>query len=226
MLSFRTPDVAAQGAQLPDGRFARAGVFVYLASKSPRRQELLRQIGLGFQVFLMRENGDRDADVDEAVGGSEEPHGYVSRIAELKATTGWLRMRQRRMPEHPMIGADTSVVLDGKVLGKPSDVNQARRMLAALSGREHEVLTAVAVAWQEQIATALSHSRVSFRALSEGEIERYVATGEPTDKAGGYAIQGRAAVFVARLEGSYSGVMGLPLAETAQLLGGLGFPVL
>ena len=225
-MSFRTPDVAAQGAQLPDGRFARAGVFVYLASKSPRRQDLLRQIGLGFQVFLMRESSGRDADVDEMVGATEPARDYVARVAELKAATGWLRMRQRRMPEHPMIGADTSVILDGEVLGKPSDADQAKRMLAALSGREHEVLTAVAVAWQEHIATALSHSRVRFRTLSDGEIERYVASGEPTDKAGGYAIQGRAAVFVTRLEGSYSGVMGLPLAETAELLGRLGFSVL
>ena len=160
------------------------------------------------------------------VGPGESAADYVARVAEMKSAAGWLRMRERRMPEHPMLGADTSVVHDGQLLGKPDDLAHARQMLARLAGGVHEVHTAVAIAWQERIVLAVSQSRVTFRALSGAEIDRYVATGEPIDKAGGYAIQGRAAMFVNRLEGSYSGVMGLPLAETADLLGRLGFPVL
>jgi len=222
----RPPDSVASAARLPDGRFARAGVFVYLASKSPRRQELLRQIGVGFNVFMLREAVGRPRDVDEEPLPGEEPVEYVARVAHSKAAMAWLRMRERRLPEHPMVGADTTVVVDDQLLGKPADATEARAMLSALSGRDHDVYTAVAVAWQDDVAIEVSHSRVRFRALTEGEIERYVATGEPTDKAGAYAIQGRAAMFITRLEGSFSGVMGLPVAETADLLARLGFPVM
>jgi septum formation protein len=226
VLSLRQLESPQPGAQLPDGRFARSGVFVYLASKSPRRQELLRQIGVGFNVFMMREAAGRPADVDEGPLEGEDPVAYVTRIARTKAATAWMRMRERRFPEHPMVGADTTVVVDGRILGKPAGQDDARAMLRLLSGRAHDVLTAVAIAWQDEIAVEVSRSRVAFRPLAEGEIDRYVATGEPTDKAGGYGIQGRAAIFTTRLEGSYSGVMGLPLAETASLLARLGFPVL
>jgi septum formation protein len=135
-------------------------------------------------------------------------------------------MGRRGLPPKPVLAADTEVVIDGAVSGKPADAAAAVSMLAALSGRTHEVITGVAIRWQTQLAQALSTSRVSFRAIGRDEIERYVATGEPFDKAGGYAIQGRAAAFVRHLEGSYSGVMGLPLFETAELLARIGFPVL
>ena len=199
---------------------------VYLASKSPRRQELLRQLGVEFEPLLLREAPGRRRDVVEATRKDEPPLEYVKRIARTKASVGWHRMGKRGLAPRPVIGADTEVVLDGTVVGKPADAADAVRMLTTLSGRTHDVLTAVAVRWQEQLALAVSTSRVSFRAIPTDETERYVATGEPFDKAGGYAIQGKAGAFVRHLEGSYSGVMGLPLFETAELLARLGFPVL
>jgi septum formation protein len=135
-------------------------------------------------------------------------------------------MQRRGLAPKPVLGADTEVVLDGAALGKPADAAAAVAMLATMSDRTHEVITAVALRWQAQIAQAVSTSRVTFRAIAHDEIERYVATGEPFDKAGGYAIQGKAAVFVQHLEGSYSGVMGLPLFEMAEILARIGFPVL
>jgi septum formation protein len=199
---------------------------VYLASRSPRRHELLRQLGIAFQEFRLREAAGRERDVDETPREGERPAEYMQRIARTKAAVAWHRMGQRRMPPLPMLGADTEVVLDGAVFGKPSDAADAVRMLTLLAGRTHEVLSAVAVRSESGIAVALSSSAVTFRALAPEEIARYVATGEPFDKAGGYAIQGRAAAFVARLEGSYSGVMGLPLFETADLLARAGVAVL
>ena len=199
---------------------------VYLASKSPRRQELLRQLGVEFEELLLREASGRRRDVVEEPRKDEPPLEYVKRIARTKASVGWHRMGRRELPPKPVLGADTEVVLDGAVLGKPGDAAAAAAMLAALSGRTHEVITAVAVRWQTQLALAVSTSQVSFRAIAKDEIERYVATGEPLDKAGAYAIQGQAAAFVSHLRGSYSGVMGLPLFETAELLARLGFPVL
>ena len=199
---------------------------VYLASKSPRRQELLRQLGVEFEELLLREAPGRRRDVSETPRKDELAAEYVKRVARLKASLGWQRMVRRGLPPKPVLAADTEVVLDGKVLGKPADAAGAVSMLAALSGRSHEVITAVAIRHQNQLAQALSTSRVSFRAIARDEIERYVATGEPFDKAGGYAIQGRAAAFVQHLEGSYSAVMGLPLFETAELLARIGFPVL
>jgi septum formation protein len=199
---------------------------VYLASKSPRRQELLRQLGIEFDPLLLREAAGRRRDVVEAPRRDEPPLEYVKRIARTKAAVGWHRMGRRGLAAKPVIGADTEVVLDGTAVGKPADAAEAVGMLASLSGRTHDVLTAVAVRWQAQLALAVSTSRVTFRAIPTDEIERYVATGEPFDKAGGYAIQGKAAAFVRHLEGSYSGVMGLPLFETAELLARIGFPVL
>ena len=199
---------------------------VYLASKSPRRQELLRQLGVEFDELLLREAPGRRRDIVEAPRKGEPPQEYVKRIARLKASVGWHRMQRRGLAPKPVLGADTEVVLDGAALGKPADAAAAVAMLAAMSDRTHEVITAVAIRWQTQIAQAVSTSRVTFRAIARDEIERYVATGEPFDKAGGYAIQGKAAAFVQHLEGSYSGVMGLPLFEMAEILARIGFPVL
>jgi septum formation protein len=199
---------------------------VYLASKSPRRQELLRQLGVDFTPLLMREAAGRPRDIVEIPRADELPLEYVKRVARAKASVGWQVMGKRGLAPKPMLGADTEVVLDGTVLGKPSDAAGAVEMLRRLSGQTHEVSTAVAVSWNKEIDMVVSSSRVSFRALTDDEIERYVATGEPFDKAGAYAIQGRGAAFVSHLEGSYSGVMGLPLFETAELLAKIGFPVL
>lgn len=199
---------------------------IYLASRSPRRHELLTQLGIPFEEIKLRSAPGRHRDVvEEALDGEPALH-YVERIARTKASTGWKRMEERGMPPRPVLGADTEVVLDDVVFGKPQDVDAARAMLAKLSGRVHDVLSAVAVRWNDDIEVAVSVSQVTFRKLTAGEIERYIETREPFDKAGAYAIQGRAAAFVTRLEGSYSGVMGLPLAETAELLARIGRSVL
>lgn len=199
--------------------------MIYLASKSPRRRELLRQLGVPFEELHLRESPGRARDVLEEAEDGEPPQHYVERIARTKASVGWKRMEQRRMTPRPVLGADTEVVLDGEVFGKPRDAAHAAQMLARLSGRTHEVLTGVAIRAGERVEFALSTSRVSFRPLTTDEIARYVATGEAADKAGAYAIQGRAAAFVARLEGSYSGVMGLALFETAGILARTGWCV-
>ncbi len=199
---------------------------VYLASKSPRREELLRQLGIDFASLRLRESSARERDIVEGAHDAEPPRHYVERIARTKATIGWQRMLQRGLPPRPVLGADTEVVLDDTIFGKPQDAADAIRMLMLLSGRTHHVLTAIALAWEQNTAAEISTSAVTFRALARDEIERYVATGEPFDKAGAYAIQGRAATFVQRIDGSHSGIMGLPLYETASALAGIGFPVL
>jgi septum formation protein len=199
---------------------------IYLASKSPRRQELLRQIGVEFEELTLREAPGRRRDVLELPRTDEPPTDYVRRIARTKAAVGWHRMSRRGMAPRPVLAADTEVALDGAVLGKPEDAANAIEMLQRLSGRSHEVITAVALRWNAQILLSATTSKVSFRELSRDEIERYVASGEPFDKAGGYAVQGLAAVFVRRLEGSYSGVMGLPLYETAEILTKIGYHVI
>ena len=183
---------------------------IYLASRSPRRQELLAQIGVKFEVM--------EADVDESVADGESPRAYVERLARAKAEAGWRRVERANLPRAPVLGADTTVAVDGRILGKPADGKEAAEMLAALSGRLHEVLTAVAVKHDSRLESAVSVSEVRFKTLSKEEIARYVATGECEDKAGAYGIQGHAARFVAELRGSFSGVVGLPLYETAQLL--------
>jgi septum formation protein len=199
---------------------------VYLASKSPRREELLRQLGIDFATLRVREAAGRDRDVEEGARDAEPALHYVERIARTKAAIGWQRMLQRQLAPRPVLGADTEVVLDGTIFGKPKDAADAVRMLTLLSSRTHQVLTAVALCWDQEIVAEISTSAVTFRDLAPDEIERYVATGEPFDKAGAYAVQGRAASFVSRIDGSYTGVMGLPLYETAQALAGIGFPVL
>lgn len=191
---------------------------IYLASKSPRRQELLRQIGVAFTEIRLREASGRHRDVvEEALEGEPALH-YVERIARTKATVGWRRMEERRLPPLPVLAADTEVVLDDTIFGKPADADAARTMLARLSGRRHDVITAVALRFGDEVEVAMSVSQVTMRKLSAREIGRYIDSGEPFDKAGGYGIQGLAALFIERIEGSYTGVMGLPLFETGRLL--------
>ena len=195
--------------------------FVFLASKSPRRSELLRQIGVAHES-IVADAGRGMAEIDETPQPGEAPADYVVRLARAKAQAGWAYLSIERSPPHPVIAADTTVVVDGRILGKPGSDAEARAMLSTLSGRTHQVFTAVAVASAAGTAVALSMSSVTMREISDDEIGRYVALGESTDKAGAYAIQGHAAMFVEQIEGSYSGVMGLPLYETANLLTAAG----
>ena len=191
---------------------------IYLASRSPRRRELLKQIGVAFEVLVLREHPGRGVDVDESQRPGELPEDYVRRVCRAKADAGWDKILQRRLRRFPVLAADTVVCVEDIILGKPPDASHAVRMLRLLSGREHRVLTAVALKFDERSEIVVSESRVLFGELSEADIEAYIASGEPTDKAGAYAIQGRAAAFVTEVHGSYSGIMGLPLYETAQLI--------
>jgi nucleoside triphosphate pyrophosphatase len=191
---------------------------IYLASRSPRRRELLSQIGVRYHLLLFRSRPDSPPDVDESVLANEQPDTYVERVARAKVQAGWRLLRLRNLPFAPVLAADTTVALDGQILGKPADRKEAAEMLAALSGRRHDVFTAVALMRDERVDSAVSRSEVQFKQLSPEDIAQYIATGECDDKAGAYAIQGRAARFIMELRGSYSGVMGLPLFETGQLL--------
>ncbi len=191
---------------------------IYLASRSPRRRELLAQIGVRYHLLLFRERVGEKPDVDESVLDGEAPAAYVERMARAKADTGWRRMLQRNLPPAPVLAADTTVALGGRIYGKPENRAEAEEILAALAGKRHEVLTAVALKNQDWIEVALSTSEVQLKALSKDDIAQYVASGEGDDKAGAYGIQGRAARFVAEIRGSYSGIMGLPLYETGQLI--------
>jgi septum formation protein len=199
--------------------------MIYLASRSPRRRELLKQVGVTFEIVLLREDEKRGADIDETAKASEKPDAYALRVACAKAELAAHYMGRRALPARPVLAADTTVVCDGRILGKPADRDDAASMLSRLSGRQHEVVSAVAMAMGGRVEQAVSISRVWFRPLSGDEIRRYVATGEALDKAGAYAIQGRAAAFATRIEGSYSGIMGLPLAETAELMRTFGIEV-
>jgi len=194
---------------------------LYLASRSPRRRELLAQIGVRFHLLMFRARSDGD-EVSEEVLEGESPRAYVERVALAKAEMGWKRLMQRNLPRAPVLAADTTVSLEGRILSKPADRAEAARMLAELSDREHEVLSAVVLKYDERIEAVLSRTVVQFRALDEDEIRQYVATGEADDKAGAYAIQGRAAQFIVAIRGSYSGVVGLPLYETAQAIERMG----
>ena len=198
---------------------------IYLASRSPRRRDLLKQVGVPFELLLLREDLRRGADVDETPLPDESAGVYVLRIARMKAEMAVRQIAYRNLPQKPVLAADTTVVFDGEIVGKPDDAEHAARMLRALSGREHQVLTAVAVALREQVETQISVSSVWFRELTEPEVRRYCASGEPLDKAGAYGIQGRAGAFVTRINGSYSGIMGLPLAETVELLQKFNVPL-
>jgi len=195
---------------------------LYLASQSPRRLELLRQIGLAPTVLPLRHDPAR-ADVDETPLAGEKAWDYVTRLARLKAQAAQRAVAGRRLMPLPIVAADTTVTLDGEILGKPRDAAEAGAWLRRYSGRSHTVLTAVGVAHQDQLRVAVSESTVRFGPLDEQDIAHYVSSGEPFDKAGGYGIQGRAAAFVEHLAGSYSGVMGLPLYETVELLRSVGF---
>jgi nucleoside triphosphate pyrophosphatase len=191
---------------------------IYLASRSPRRRELLAQIGVRYHLLLFRERVGEHPEIDESPLADEKPAAYVERMALGKADAGWRRMLQRNLPSAPVLAADTTVALEERILGKPRDRTEGAEMLAALSGRRHEVLTAVALKHHDQLEVALSVSEVELKKLSMDEIAQYTASGEGDDKAWAYAIQGRAGRFVVELRGSYSGVMGLPLYETSQLL--------
>ncbi|MBI3937644.1 MAG: septum formation inhibitor Maf [Betaproteobacteria bacterium] len=199
---------------------------IYLASRSPRRRELLKQIGVAFEILLLREDVRRGADVDETPLPGERPQDYVLRIACSKASTGARQVASRGLPPNPVLAADTAVVLGGEIIGKPEDAGRAVRILKRLSGRQHEVVTAVAVARRDQVESRLSVSVVEIGDLTEAEIRRYAACGEPLDKAGAYAVQGRAGAFVREIRGSYSGVVGLPLYETAELLRRFGIAII
>jgi septum formation protein len=196
--------------------FASDAHPIYLASRSPRRRALLEQIGLRFTPLDPGESFE----VDESVHPDETPEAYVERVTRAKAEAGWRWMRDAGFAPAPVLAADTAVVIGRRILGKPLDRADAARMLGLLSGQAHNVLTGVALRDAAICDYALSSSRVTFRRLDDSEIRAYLASGEADDKAGAYAIQGRAAQFVATLEGSYSGVMGLPLYETAQLIEG------
>ncbi len=198
---------------------------IYLASRSPRRRELLRQVGVSFELIPLREGPGRGADIDETPHAGECADDYVLRVAGDKARAAARIVAARRIVARPVLAADTTVVCDDEILGKPATADDAARMLGRLAGRAHRVLTAVAVAAEDRLDTRVSESRVWFRALDAMEIRRYVATSEPHDKAGAYAVQGLAAAFITRIDGSYSGIMGLPLAETAELLRSHGIVV-
>ena len=190
--------------------------FVFLASGSPRRKQLLLQIGVPFRVLSVA--------VDEAVLPGEEPLAYASRVAAAKAGAGLALCAAAAIPERPVLAADTAVVIGGEILGKPRGPDDGVRMLRLLSGRTHEVLTSVALASAGRTWSRMSRSEVTFREITAAEAREYWDSREPADKAGGYAIQGLGAVFVRELRGSFSGVMGLPLFETAELLESAGVP--
>jgi len=199
---------------------------IYLASKSPRRRELLRQIGVEYELLLLRDHSPRGPEVSEAVLPGEEPRAYVDRVTREKAEFAANVMLMRRLPVRPVLAADTTVVVDGRILGKPADTAAAMDMLRQLSGRTHQVLTSVAL-HQDQTTTQLTQvSEVTLATLTENQMRAYCATSEPYDKAGGYGIQGMAAIFIERIAGSYTGIMGLPLHETAKLLEQAGIPTL
>ncbi len=195
---------------------------IYLASRSPRRRELLRQMGIDHELLMLRVTTSRGRDVNEDPMPGENPRDYVQRVCRDKAEMGWRRLLERRLPQRAVLSADTAVCLGQQILGTPADAAEAADFLGRLSGREHEVLTAVALKFEERVEIALSATAVRFRLLERAEIEHYVRSGEPLDKAGAYGIQGYAGVFIAEIRGSYSGVMGLPLYETAQLLARFG----
>jgi septum formation protein len=197
--------------------------FIYLASQSPRRSQLLDQLGVRHELLLP--HADEDAEALEAGLPNEAPAAYVQRVTQLKLDAALRRLKQRGLAPAPILCSDTTVALGRSILGKPENPLDAARMLSQLSGQTHRVLTSVAIGTQRKRGQVLCTSRVTFTELSTAQIKAYVASGEPMGKAGAYAVQGRAAAFIAQMSGSYSGIMGLPLFETAQLLGTFGFKV-
>ncbi|WP_439608643.1 Maf family protein [Hydrogenophaga sp.] len=197
--------------------------FIYLASQSPRRKQLLEQWGVRCELLLP--DADEDVEALEAMHPGEAPTAYVQRVTGLKLQASLARLQRRGLPSAPVLCADTTVALGRRILGKPADAAEARRMLTDLAGQRHRVLTAVAVGKPgkgDRCWSALSASWVTFEALSAAQIRRYVDSGEPMGKAGAYAIQGRAGLWVSHISGSYSGIMGLPAHETAQVLHAAG----
>lgn len=197
--------------------------FVYLASQSPRRRQLLEQLGVRYELLLP--DADEDAEALEAVLKNEAPAAYVKRVTGLKLDSAVARLKRRKLPAAPILCSDTTVALGRTIYGKPEDAKDARRMLTELSGHAHRVLTAIAVQSGQRRFDALNTSRVSFEAMTPGQIRAYVATGEPMGKAGAYAVQGRAALHITAIQGSYSGIMGLPIRETALLLRSAGIKI-
>jgi septum formation protein len=195
--------------------------FIYLASQSPRRRQLLDQLGVRHELLLP--GADEDAEALEAVQPGEAPEAYCARVTAAKLDAALMRLQARGLPPAPVLCADTTVAVDDLILGKPADEADARRMLALMTGRSHRVITAVAVADASRRESALNLSEVEFAPLTAAQIERYIASREPFGKAGAYAIQSQAAAWIVRIAGSYSGIMGLPLFETAALLDKFGF---
>jgi septum formation protein len=194
--------------------------FIYLASQSPRRRQLLEQLGVACQLLLP--DSSEDSEALEVVLSGESPTAYVQRVTQLKLDAAVKRCKRRGLPAAPILCADTTVALGRKIYGKPQDNDDALRMLSGLAGRTHRVLTAVAVQSGRKQHAALSLSRVTFAPVSKNQLLAYIATGEPMGKAGAYAVQGAAAQYISHISGSYSGIMGLPLFETAQLLRAAG----
>ena len=199
---------------------------IYLGSKSQRRRDLLRQIGVDFELLLLRDSLPRGPEVDESVLPGEAADVYVKRVTLDNLACAQRIMIMRKLPSRPILAADTCVVVDAQILGKPADQDQAHTMLGLLSGRTHQVMTSVAVALQDQVWQITQTSSVTFETLTTESIHAYCAGNEPYDKAGGYGIQGAAALFIREIAGSYSGIMGLPLFETAQLLQQAGIRIL
>lgn len=197
---------------------------IYLCSQSPRRRELLKQIGVNYEMLLLRSDPRRNICVDETPHENEDPVEYVQRICRAKAQAGWDALLYRNLPPFPVLAADTTVTIDGKIIGKPRDNNHAAEILRELSGRQHQVLTALAVTYEERTEMRLSTTTITFAELDEQRIRRYLLSNEAHDKAGAYGIQGCAGAFVERIDGSYTGVMGLPLFETVELLKVFGYP--
>ena len=197
--------------------------YIYLASQSPRRRQLLEQLGVKYEL-LLPDDGE-DTETIERVLPGEAPAPYVKRVTGLKLDAALGRLLRRGLPPAPVLCSDTTVALRRRIYGKPEDEADARRMLRELSGRTHRVLTAVAIASGRRRLEALSDSHVTFAAMTPAQVAAYVASGEPMGKAGAYAVQGRAAAFIPKISGSYSGIMGLPMHETAQLLRASGFKV-
>ena len=197
--------------------------FVYLASQSPRRRQLLEQLGIRHELLLPDDN--EDAEALELALKSEAPSAYVVRVTGLKLDAAMARLMRRKLKPAPILCADTTVALGRTIYGKPEDALDAKRMLAELSGCTHRVLTAVAVQSGRKRFDALSTSKVTFEAMTSKQINAYAATGEPMGKAGAYAVQGRAALHITRIDGSYSGIMGLPVRETALLLKAAGLRI-
>jgi septum formation protein len=194
--------------------------FIYLASQSPRRRQLLEQLGVEYQLLLP--DLEEDSEALEVVQPHEAPAAYVQRVTQLKLDAALLRLKRRGLLAAPILCSDTTVALGRTIFGKPVDDLDARRMLGELAGRTHRVLTAVVLGTQRKREQVLSTSRVTFASLTAAQIGRYVGSGEPMGKAGAYAVQGRAAAFISHLRGSYSGIMGLPMFETSELLRSFG----